>query len=156
MRVWRLCRAKYAAAAFDGEGARLTGGRWSHRGTRVVYTAGSLSLAVLEMLVHFDHEDAPPDYVSIALDVPDDLGIETVALSDLPTQWRRMPAPEELQTLGSDWIERGASALLRVPSAVVDTEANFLVNPTHADFRRCRVGKPAPYRFDARLFPKRR
>jgi RES domain-containing protein len=152
MRVWRLCREKHAAAAFDGEGARLYPGRWNHRGTRVVYTAGSLSLAVLEMLVHFDHEDAPADYVSIALEVPDDLTIETIDPSVLPPHWRDTPPDEVLQTIGSNWVAQAGSAVLRVPSAIVDGEMNHLINPVHADFRRCRARRPAPFVFDSRLF----
>ena len=52
VRVWRLCKSKHAA--FDGEGARLAGGRWNRRGTAVVYASESLSLAALELLVHVD------------------------------------------------------------------------------------------------------
>jgi RES domain-containing protein len=156
MRVWRLCRKKYAATAFDGEGARLFPGRWHHRGTRIVYTAGSLSLAVLELLVHFDYEDAPRDYVSIALDVPGGVGVETVNVPRLPARWRDIPSAEGLQDVGTAWIEAGSSAILRVPSAIVADEMNYLVNPAHPDFARCRALAPIPFAFDPRLFQSRR
>lgn len=49
--VWRLLTARFADTAFTGEGARLYGGRWNRKGVPMVYTAGSQSLATLEMLV---------------------------------------------------------------------------------------------------------
>jgi RES domain-containing protein len=150
MRVWRLCRKKHAA--FDGEGARLFPGRWNQRGTRIVYTASSLSLAILEMLVHFDHEDAPADYVAIALDVPDDVRVEVVKPSALPASWRDTPPAEELQTIGTTWVEQAGSAILSVPSAVVADEVNYLVSPAHPDFNRCHARSPVPFVFDSRLF----
>jgi RES domain-containing protein len=152
MRVWRLCRKKHASAAFDGEGSRLFPGRWHYRGTRVVYAAGSLSLAVLEMLVHFDHEDAPADYVSVALEIPDDVPSEVVNPSGLPPHWRDTPPDEELQTIGTNWVSRAGSAILRVPSAVVADEVNYLINPAHPDFGRCHARSPEPFVFDSRLF----
>jgi RES domain-containing protein len=151
MRLWRLCRRKYARTAFDGEGARAYEGRWHERGTRVVYSSSSLSLALLEMLVHFDHEDAPADYVSITLEVPDDVGVEVVERGRLPPGWRSFPALESLRRIGTGWISRGTSAILRVPSAIVASEANYLVNPAHGDFRPCVVGPVEPFVFDPRL-----
>src|SRR5438034_903834 len=90
MRVWRLCRR--AHGAFDGEGARRFGGRWSLRGTPVVYTSASAALATLEYFVHLDVEDAPPDLVLIAADVPGSLAIEEIRVGRLPREWRRTPA----------------------------------------------------------------
>jgi RES domain-containing protein len=103
------------------------------------------------MLVHFDHEDAPPDYVSIWCDIPDDVLIETVDITSLPKKWRAHPPPEELPIIGTTWTERGSSAVLRVPSAVVPEDVNYLINPAHPEFGRCRVGSPLPFVFDGRL-----
>ena len=68
MRVWRLCRRAHAAP--DGEGARRYGGRWNQRGTALVYTSASASLAALEYFVHLDPEDAPPDLILVPGDIP--------------------------------------------------------------------------------------
>ena len=57
-RAWRLVKARHAAGAFDGEGARLHGGRWNSRGARVVYVSSSRSLAALELLVHLEIAEA--------------------------------------------------------------------------------------------------
>src|SRR5881296_1125012 len=106
MRVWRLCRR--AHGAFDGEGARRFGGRWSLRGTPVVYTSASAALATLEYFVHLDVEDAPPDLVLIAADAPGSLAIEEIRVGRLPREWRRTPAPEALARLGRNGCGAGA------------------------------------------------
>jgi RES domain-containing protein len=154
MRLWRLCRRRHAA--FDGEGARLEGGRWNRPGSAVVYTSATLSLAVVELLVHVDPEQAPADLVALAADVPDDLPVQTVAVRDLPASWRRHPAPPALAEIGARWLRRKAAAVLSVPSAVVPEERNFLLDPAHADFARIRVAAPAPFRLDPRFGPARR
>ena len=152
MRVWRLCKIKHIA--FDGEGARRAGGRWNRRGTRVVYTSESLSLAALELLVHCEIALAPEDLVAVPAEVPDAIAREELSAADLPRDWRVHPAPEGLARLGTDWIRRGKTAVLGVPSAVVPAERNFLLNPAHPDFARIRVGRPEPFSFDPRLSPR--
>jgi RES domain-containing protein len=149
VRVWRICRRRHRP--FDGEGARLIGGRWNHPGTALVYTSGSLALATLELLVHVDTDLAPPGLVAVAAEVPDDL-IEILDSAKLPKNWRKYPAPEELKDLGTGWIKRGSSAVLAVPSAVVPSERNYLINPKHADFARIAIAPPVPFEFDPRLW----
>jgi RES domain-containing protein len=150
-RAWRLCKRAYAARAFDGEGARLSGGRWNLPGTAVVYTSATLSLAALEMLVHVDIEDAPADLVAIPVDIPGGVAIREVHASELPADWQSFPAPSGLQELGTAWARGLATAVLSVPSAVVPQERNFVLNPAHRDFARLEIGKPDPFAFDPRL-----
>ena len=152
MRVWRVCARRHAA--FDGEGARRYAGRWNHRGTRVVYTSGSVALAALEYFVHLDTDLLPPDLALIPADMPEDVAIRQVAARALPRNWRDFPAPEALQDLGTTWARRGATAVLGVPSAVVPHERNYLLNPAHPDFRRVRVHAPEPFSFDPRLWKR--
>lgn len=153
MRVWRICRKPHAA--FDGEGARLAGGRWNLRGSPVVYTSGSISLAALEMLAHFDVGDAPDDLLSVWADIPLDLQIRTLRPPELPRRWRELPAPEELGRIGTDWVASGRTAVLAVPSAIVVREQNYLLNPRHEDFPRITVGEAEEFRFDPRLLKRR-
>ena len=54
IRAWRIVQMRFTDRAFEGEGARLFGGRWNRRGTPIIYTAESLSLAMLEILVNLD------------------------------------------------------------------------------------------------------
>jgi RES domain-containing protein len=147
---WRIVKAKRASQAFDGEGARLNGGRWNSPGTRMVYTAGSTSLAVLEMLVHLNHSALLSSYVLFAVRFDEAL-VTRLAPADLPAGWRDFPASAALNRLGDRWAAGGASAVLEVPSAIVERERNFLLNPRHPDFPRIAVDPPVPFHFDPRL-----
>lgn len=153
MRVYRICRSAFAES-FDGEGARLYGGRWNPKGVRMVYAASSLSLATLEAFVHLSPRTVPRDFVYVAVDIPDDLAVEQWPADGLPSNWSESPAPEELQTRGRRWIERGSSAVLLVPSAVVPIERNVLINPMHADAGRISRQPPARFLFDVRMIQR--
>ena len=148
--AWRIAKQKHASTAFTGEGARLFGGRWNNPGTSIVYTAQSQSLAVLEMLVHLDSPELLGKYVLFEIGI-DDSVIEQVDPSRLPKGWRVDPSPASVRAIGDDWVGAGTSAVLRVPSALVTSENNFLLNPRHKDFPRLSIGKPIPFRFDSRL-----
>ena len=150
MQVWRICRKKYAA--FNGEGSRIAGGRWNRRGTAVVYTSATLSLAVLEYFVNLPRSAAPPDLVAISADVPADLPLTTLGEGELPRGWRRYPALEELADIGTRWAEERATPVLAVPSAVVPREKNYLLNPGHPLFAKIRVGKPESLSLDPRMW----
>jgi len=136
-----------------GRGGLFTSGRWHTRGRRVIYASSSLALAALETLVHVDRAELPPDLVQIELDVPDALEIERIDQAALPQGWRRYPAPEALQHLGDEWLERQRTLVLRVPSAVIPEEDNCLVNPAHADARRLAVISTRAFVYDVRLAP---
>lgn len=148
--AWRIAKQKHAKTAFTGEGARLFGGRWNNPGTSIVYTAQSQSLAVLEMLVHLDSPELLGKYVLFEIGM-DDSVIGHVDPSRLPKSWRVDPSPAGVRAIGDDWIDAGTSAVLRVPSALIPSENNFLLNPRHKDFPRLSIGKPMPFSFDRRL-----
>src|SRR5258708_6918344 len=98
-RAWRITKAKYAAQAFDGEGACLYGGRWTSAGTPVVYVADSLSLATLEVLVHLQQSLVLADYVVFTVEFPDEC-VKQLSPRDLAHNWRDFPTPAENQALG--------------------------------------------------------
>jgi RES domain-containing protein len=152
MKVWRLCRARHASTAFDGEGARLYGGRWNQKGLPMVYTSATLSLAALEVLVHHRVPIPPFEFVALVADIPTRLKIETIRPQDLPTDWQADPAPVELQDLGSAWLQRASSLVLVVPSVIIATEFNYLINPRHPDFARLKIQPATPFTFDGRLW----
>lgn len=143
-RIYRICRAIHAR--LDGEGAKLAGGRWNSPGRRVIYMAETISLAVLENLVHMAKEDFPAGYVVIAADVPD--GIVVTNEEDLVKQ---SPGLDQ-RGLGDRWIDLCASAVLVVRSTIVPFEHNYLLNPQHSDFAAIQVEAAAPFVFDERLF----
>ncbi|HEY3935007.1 MAG TPA: RES family NAD+ phosphorylase [Gemmatimonadales bacterium] len=145
----RICRRGHRA--LDGEGARLYGGRWNSPGVPVVYTSSTIALAALEYLVHLDQAEAPRDLVATRLDLPDDLAIATVATESLPTRWYRYPAPVACRKAGDAWLAAGKTAVLRVPSAPVPEEWNYLLNPRHQDFHLIRRAGSRTFAFDDRL-----
>ena len=148
IRAWRIVKAKHTAGAFDGEGARLLGGRWNSPGTRMIYTSGSAALAALEMLVHLGRMTTLPAYVVISCDFDEKLAID---VDKLPKNWRTFPAPPDVQAIGDAWLKSGKSAVLRVPSAVIPAESNYLLNPAHAKFDRIRIGELERFELDLRL-----
>lgn len=150
--AWRLVPRRRAATAFDGEGARLYGGRWNHPGSAVVYTSSHLSLAALEVFVHADPDIAPLDLVAIRLELPAGTAIERVEFDELPPDWRAYPGPEALRDLGSDWLRRGETAALAVPSAVIPQELNLLLAPRHPLLVELHPEPPVPFSFDPRMW----
>ena len=156
MKLWRLSLEKHAATAFSGQGSFLYGGRWSPVGCPAVYLSESVSLTVLETLVHADtsvwSSPAAPRHVVFAVHVPDDIGIDAVAADELPPDWNATPAPVGLQDLGRTWFDRAGSPLLRVPSAIVTQESNFLFNPLHPEASRIEIGDAEPFGVDGRLW----
>lgn len=151
--AWRIVKTKYSASPFDGEGARLYGGRWTSAGNSAVYTADSAALAILEVLVHLGSPSTLAHYslVSAEFSVA---SVTTIAVSDLPGNWRESPAPPALQQLGDQWLADAQFAVLQVPSAVVEQHSNYLINPRHPDFRAFTLGRPIPYAFDSRLLKR--
>jgi len=147
--VWRLVTHRFAETAFSGEGARLYGGRWNRKGIPLVYTAGSQSLAMLEMLVQ--DEPLRANYMMIPATLPDSLVIERIDPAQLPADWRDLAAREQLQALGTDWARRRSSAVLAVPSTVIPMETNYLLNPLHPAYPEIEIGVPQPFITDLRL-----
>lgn len=134
----------------SGDGARLFSGRWNEAGVAMVYCASSLALAAMEIFVHMDPSVAPDDLVAVEIAAPDDVAVEEVGLRLLPKRWRATEV--ETAEMGTAWARSGRTALLRVPSAVVEGEWNVLLNPAHAEFGRVTVTRVAPFHFDERMF----
>lgn len=148
--VWRLCAAKYAANAYSGEGAELHGGRWSPPGRRAAYCAESRSLAIVEVLANAEEPDRLRHipWVFVAAQLPES-AIEKP--TRYPANWRQFPHPPDTQAFGSAWLDAGDRLALRVPSAVVPGEFNYLLNPRHPAFAGVEILRPEPYTFDSRL-----
>ncbi len=148
--AWRIVRAAFAETAFDGAGSRKYDGRWHSKGMPVVYVSSSIPLATLELLVHLESERRVPRYVVIPCYFPEAI-VETVDLKKLPANWTRTPAPAKLQRIGGEWFTNRVSAVLEVPSAIVTTDVNYLLNPEHEDFKSVDIGEPRPFKLDPRL-----
>ena len=156
MPLWRICRKEHAGTAFSGhafsgEGAMLYPGRWHHAGTPVVYCSESRALAALEQLVHLPQGRLPPHFVCFRIEIPPEIPVAKIPITDLPASWRRQPPPITLRDVGTGWIRAQETVVLRVPSAIVPGEHNFLLNPRHTDFARLGIGDAEPFDFDERL-----
>jgi RES domain-containing protein len=147
--AWRLTKTKLIAGAWDGEGARKSGGRWNSVGIAVVYTSGTLSLALVEVLVHLP-SGILPAYSAVRVDFDESM-VTAVGPRDLPANWRDYPPPPSTRAIGDLWVAQGSSLVLRVPSVIVPTEFNYILNPAHPAFADVTIGEPMPFPFDARL-----
>ena len=151
--AWRIVTTDYKNIAFTGDGARIHGGRWNSKGVAVVYTADSLALASIEMIVNLPAPKLLQKYVRISAQIDLDL-ISDLSEVDLPEDWNSRPISPSTRAIGDLWINEQSSAVLRVPSIVVPDEYNYLLNPTHPDFSQIKIGKPTIYNFDPRLTKK--
>ena len=139
---YRLFRKKYSA--LDSRGAFLAGGRWNRKGVHMLYASSSLSLACLEILVHIREPRLPADCSWVRIAIPG--GLLAQAPHDLDA------ADEDAcREFGSEWVASASGPAVAVPSVIVPTEKNVLLNPLHKDFPRLTFSKPEAFRFDPRL-----
>lgn len=134
---------------FDGAGAAEYGARWNSPGRPVIYAAGSLSLAMLEQLAHTETGRLPQDHAFVEIAIPDRVPIETLPVREV-AGW----TTDDLATsraFGDRWIAEQRTCVLRVPSVIVPTEYNVLVNPAHAEFAQLVASRPRNVNWDKRL-----
>jgi RES domain-containing protein len=148
--AWRTTRKKYVRDAFSGDGAKQFGGRWNPPGTPMVYTAQSLSLAILELIVHLEDDRDISRYAAIPVTFHRSL-VQVLPKSQWPENWFSLPVSEPSQQVGRKWIEEMSGVVLQVPSSVVPRESNFLINPLHPKFSRLKIGSPQSLHIDERL-----
>ncbi len=151
--AWRVAAPEHSGSVDDmlsGEGALRFGGRWNSPGRRAVYLGGSLALASLELLVHLRLPDVLRTYRKLRVGIPAGL-VLAVDEGDLPDGWTTSGLHPVTQAVGERWLESGESAVLRVPSAVVAGEVNYLLNPAHLEFARIETGGVEDFRFDSRV-----
>ncbi|NLD38708.1 MAG: RES family NAD+ phosphorylase [Desulfatiglans sp.] len=151
--AWRIVSAAYQESAFTGDGAKTYGGRWNSKGVPVIYTAESLALASIEILVNLSSAKLLDNYVKIPVHFEENL-VQALPFKDLPSDWNNRPVSQSTQILGDKWFKEQRSAVLRVPSVVVPEEYVYLLNPVHPDFTKIEIGTPVAYHFDTRLIKK--
>lgn len=150
MQVFRIAAARFARSrkeAFSGDGGLRASARWHTAGRPIVYTAQSLSLAALEILVHLKQTDDLQPFRAFVVEIPDRLIL-------LPRNYGRRWRVDyrASRALGDTWLKEADKPALRVPSAITSGEWNYLLNPMHADFSlRWVVSGPSQYAFDSRL-----
>jgi len=149
---WRLTKEKLISEAFSGMGARIYGGRWNHKGILVVYIGESIALAALEHFVHLDKDGRKIKLVYLRVEIPDSAKVKEISAHSLPKNWRDEPAPESTKDIGTDWAERLVSVILKVPSIIIPSEYNYILNPLHSDFPKLKIGKPIAFSFNSRMW----
>ena len=150
MRLFRIARGGHIHD-LSGEGARLYGGRWNKKGTPLLYTSTSRSLATVEFLVHLPLNLLPGDLFIAELDLPDDIDVGKIAGSELPVGWDAFPASPRLAEIAGERFARDGCLALRVPSTVVAREWNVILNPRHQQYQRLAIVAVEPYQLDQRL-----
>lgn len=153
MKLYRIERKKYLKTTLSGIGASNSKGfRWNSEDTRLVYTAESRALALLEVSVHLDiSEDLPNDRFFIEIEIPEDITALEVSINDLPTNWDSKPPLLVTQIIGDDFVLNNEAAILKVPSCIVHQEYNYLINPLHPDFKKIKVISETRMTFDERM-----
>lgn len=151
MEVYRLSKRAFAGS-LSGSGAALSGGRWNRKGTEVIYTASSRALAMTEVLVHLPLNLIPNDYMICTILIPDSLTIYQPKETSFPKGWNTFPIQTDTQIFGDKLLEKRMSPVIRVPSAVVIGDYNFLLDPKHPDFDKIILNKVEPFKFDRRFF----
>ncbi len=152
MIVHRICKIKYGKTAFSGAGGLESAGRWHRKGQSIIYAAATLSLAALELFVHLGRTDSKIKFVSASANIPDNLAIEVLDVAALPAHWHSCPPIDATMDLGSQWCAEARSVAIKVPSAVVRGEFNYLLNPAHPDFKHVVISNSEAFTFDQRLW----
>lgn len=148
MKVYRISRCSYVND-LSGNGSALYGGRWHSKGTYILYTAASASLALLESVVHISNIQAI-DFCMICLEFPDN-SIERIDTKQLPHDWFKNPSPDILKNIGDTFISVHRFLALQIPSAIVPEENNYLLNPNHALFNKIKIVFERNIAIDERL-----
>jgi RES domain-containing protein len=149
--AFRIDKAKWEKDSFSGQGAALEGGRWNPAGVSVIYASRHLAMAAMEKLVHLKPgAGSKIRYVVFRIHF-NDTPVETIPLGRLPDGWDAKPVCAGTQKIGAEWFASRRTAILQVPSAIIPSEWNFVLNPLHPDFAKIAIEPATPFAFDPRL-----
>jgi RES domain-containing protein len=147
MLLYRIALAKYSSKLIaSGRAAR-----WNPNEVEIIYTASSRSLACLENVVHRNKLGLTGTFNLITIECPDHIKIEAIYLKYLPTNWADFDQMPKSQSIGEKWVKENESAILKVPSSIIEDEVNYLLNPGHRDFELIKLIKTQPFVFDQRI-----
>ncbi len=149
MIAYRICNTLFSND-LSGTGAKLNGGRWNSGGVGMLYVTEFISLAVLEMLVHNHFKDFAIELSLLDISIPEAAEIKELKLNKLKQDW--MKDYGYTRFIGDEFIRSGKTLLMKVPSAVITEEHNFLINPLHPDFKKIKIAGARNFETDKRLF----
>lgn len=148
MEVFKICREKYANA-LNASGAA---NRWNKKEEFVIYAAGSRSLSTLETVVHRSAINISGPYKLLTISIKDKTPIKEIATKDLPDNWNTIEGYIDLQEIGSKWVNSLETLILKVPSAIISQEYNYIINTKHPLFATNIILKSAEdFAWDKRL-----
>ena len=125
--------------------------RWNSRGNMMIYAAESRSLACLENLVHRSGEGNNALYKVMLIEIPPSVEIEILETKDLKNDWYTIDNYAYCQDIGGRWLSAQRSAVLKVPSVIIKSENNFLINPYHPEFKKIKLTGNEEFDFDKRF-----
>jgi len=150
MIVYRITQAEFAKD-LSGTGAKMFGGRWNPKGYAVLYTSAFKSLAALEVLVHIRKTTPPPSFKIITLQIPEESIFELDFKSYEALKWDDNLSTE-LQKMGKDWLDKAEHLVMKVPSRLITSESNYLINPLHEKMKMVSIIEDEYFTFDERFF----
>jgi len=149
MIIYRLANGDHLQD-LSGTGAKLFGGRWNSTGVNAIYTAGNISLAILEILVHIKAYKRPLDYHLISINIPDNIKPAVISIEKLKKNWKDDITYS--QFMGDEFLRSKQSLILKVPSVIVEQENNYILNPGHPDASKIKIVSTSLFEFDKRLY----
>lgn len=148
MIVYRITNEIYKND-ISGNGAALYGSRWNSRGLPLLYTSQFISLSILESLVHLKKREIPPTQYLLHIEIPDEDEAAEISSKKIKKNWEQ--ELDYTQWLGDQFLQNKQNLVLKVPSAIVPQESNFLLNPLHAKFKKIRIVSSELLQLDKRL-----
>jgi len=104
----------------------------------------------METFVHLGEDAAQLDYVYFEIEIP--TAVVIMPLTVKPGGWRNEPPSSASMRVGDKWLRAKTSALLEVPSAIIPTETNLILNPVHSDAAKLQIRAARPFQFDPRMW----
>lgn len=153
MTVYRLSKEKYKND-LSGKGAEIAGGRWNSKGTAMLYTSQSRALCTTEIAVHIPLGIIPANYWITTIEFPDTAGIYEIDAGMLPGDWKTVPHSHTTQIIGDTFITNRKFLVMKAPSAVIQGDFNYLINPLHSLFPQIKIIATDLFEFDERLFKR--
>lgn len=151
MIIYRITKEKYVFS-FNGKGAAKFGNRWNSKGTEVIYCAESSALAFAELSVYLNVTMASTEYVMLIIEVQKHVKIKEISKFTLPENWSNYPHLKNTQIIGDEFVQDNEFAIMKVPSAIVQGNSNYVINPNHKNFKDIEVVETQSFPIDSRFF----
>ena len=148
MIVYRIANEEYKDD-ISGNGAAINGSRWNSRGVRMLYTSEFISLCILESLVHLKQNYIPGSQYLLQIEFPLPDDSREISLKKIREHWNKEIT--YTQWIGDEFIKNNETLVLKVPSAIVPQEHNFLINTLHKDFKKVKIISTELLELDKRL-----